>query len=84
MPVPWTNGNVDPTKPAGTRSPKLGDDDIREWKRQVMERLEDIINGFKTTDTDSSLPPFKMLNIPALTADPTSPITGQIWLRSDL
>jgi len=29
----------DETKPAGSRNPKLGDDDIREFKRAVRERL---------------------------------------------
>ena len=29
----------DETKPAGTRAPTLGDDDIREFKQQVRERL---------------------------------------------
>ena len=40
----------DETKPAGSRNPKLGDDDIREFKRAVRERLaEDHV--FESTET---------------------------------
>lgn len=35
----FTTAAWDETKPAGTRSPTLGDDDIREFKEQIRERL---------------------------------------------
>lgn len=42
----------DETKPAGTRNPKLGDDDIREFKRAIRERLA-ADHHFEATETIS-------------------------------
>jgi len=55
----WLKGNWDITKPDDNRDPKLGCDDIREFKDQVEERLGSMVYGFDDIETNKDLLGFK-------------------------
>lgn len=66
----------DETKPAGSRNPKLGDDDIREFKNAIRERLA-LDHQFAATEspafgeTGSLIGMHKRVMLTELAADPT-------------
>lgn len=61
----------DETKPAGSRDANLGDDDIREFKRALRERLAGGGMYYPSTD-DSDAGKFSYVNYLEQSADPTS------------
>lgn len=69
--MPFTTA-WDETKPAGSRSMSLGDDDIREFKAQMRERLA-IDHYFLQNETDDSLVGFhKKVTLLEQASDPAS------------
>ena len=61
----------DETKPAGSRDANLGDDDIREFKRAIRERLSDSGMYFPSTD-DADAGKQKWLNFMEQSSNPSS------------
>ena len=73
----------DETKPAGTRDANLGDDDIREFKRAIRERLVGGGMNFPSTD-DADAGLFKNVKFIEQSANPTSEANRAFLFTKDV